>query len=401
MGKLTLSAPFGTEDIIIETGRLAKLAGGAVLVTMGETVVLVTSTGSRSPRGGVNFLPLTCEYIEKQYAAGRIPGGYFKRESRPGPWEILNARMIDRPMRPLFPKEWRKEIQIIATVLSFDKVNDPAICAMVGASTATTISDVPFDGPIGACRVALIGGEYVINPPLDLLENAQVNLIVAATESAVTMVEGEGKEASEEEMIDAIIAAHEAIKPIIGMQREFREKVGKEKMEVVEKEIDGDLLDRVIDVGADDLADALSIAKKQDRYAALSTASDKIIEAIAGDDEELQARTGEIKDYIHLIQRNIVRTQVVEEGIRIDGRRGADIRPINCKLRYFLVPTARPYLPVVRLKLWRLSLWVRAVMNSASIISWAIISYPSCCTTTFPPTVRVRQRCFVVRAAEK
>jgi polyribonucleotide nucleotidyltransferase len=333
MGKLTLSAPFGTEDIIIETGRLAKLAGGAVLVTMGETVVLVTSTGSRSPRGGVNFLPLTCEYIEKQYAAGRIPGGYFKRESRPGPWEILNARMIDRPMRPLFPKEWRKEIQIIATVLSFDKVNDPAICAMVGASTATTISDVPFDGPIGACRVALIGGEYVINPPLDLLENAQVNLIVAATESAVTMVEGEGKEASEEEMIDAIIAAHEAIKPIIGMQREFREKVGKEKMEVVEKEIDGDLLDRVIDVGADDLADALSIAKKQDRYAALSTASDKIIEAIAGDDEELQARTGEIKDYIHLIQRNIVRTQVVEEGIRIDGRRGADIRPINCEIK--------------------------------------------------------------------
>ncbi|MEE2786037.1 MAG: polyribonucleotide nucleotidyltransferase [Myxococcota bacterium] len=332
MGKVTLTAPFGTADITIETGRLAKLAGGAVLVTMGETVVLVTATGSKSPRGGVNFLPLTCEYIEKQYAAGRIPGGYFKREARPGPWEILNARLIDRPMRPLFPKDWRCEIQLIATVLSFDHVNDPAICAMVGASTATTISDIPFDGPLAACRVALIGGEYVINPPFDLHENAKVNLIVAATENAVTMVEGEGKEASEEEMIEAIIAAHEAIKPIIKLQRDLQSKVGKEKLEVVEQETDNDLLNRVIDVGAEDLGEALAIAKKQDRYAALSEASARIIETIVGDDEALAERTGEIKDYIQLIQRKIVRTQVVEQGIRIDGRRGADIRPITCEV---------------------------------------------------------------------
>jgi polyribonucleotide nucleotidyltransferase len=332
MGKFTLSAPFGTTDITIETGRLAKLAGGAVLVTMGETVVLVTSTGGSSPRAGVNFLPLTCEYIEKQYAAGRIPGGYFKRESRPGPWEILNARLIDRPMRPLFDKEWRCEIQIIATVLSFDKVNDPAICAMVGASFATTISDVPFDGPMGACRVALIGGEYVINPPLDLIENAEVNLIVAATENAVTMVEGEGKEASEEQMIDGIIAAHEAIKPIIELQKQFRAKVGKEKRATTPKEIDNELLERVIDAGADELDEVCFIPKKQERYAALKAVGDKIIETVIGDDEDLAKRAGEIKDYIHLIQRKIVRSRVAEEGIRIDGRRGADIRPINCEI---------------------------------------------------------------------
>ena len=185
---------------------------------------------------------------------------------------------------------------------------------------------------MGACRVALIGGEYVINPPLDVLENADVNLIVAATESAVTMVEGEGKEASEEQMIDAIIAAHEAIKPIIEMQKTFQAEVGKTKRETTPKEIDNELLERVIDVAADELAEVCFIPQKQERYAAVKDVSNKAIEAIVGDDEEMAARSGEISDYIHLIQRNIVRSQVVEEGIRIDGRRGADIRPINCEI---------------------------------------------------------------------
>ena len=197
MGIVTLEAPFGDTPITIETGKIAKQAGGSVVVTMGETVVLVTATGNSEPRPGVSFLPLTCEYLEKQYAAGKIPGGYFKRESRPGPWEVLNARLMDRPMRPLFPKHWRCEIQLIATVLSFDHVNDPAVCALVGASTATSISDIPFDGPIAGCRVSLIDGEYRINASFEARKGAKLNLVVAATADAVTMVEGEGEEASE------------------------------------------------------------------------------------------------------------------------------------------------------------------------------------------------------------
>ena len=214
MGVITLRAPFGANEIIIETGRLARQADGAVLVTMGETVVLVTVCGARSAKFGTDFLPLTVEYVEKHYAAGKIPGGYFKREGRLAPWEILNARLVDRPNRPLFPKHWRKEIQIIATVLCTDNENDPAILAMVGASAATCISDIPFEGPSAGCRIAKIDGQFVINPSLKALEGAELELIVDGTDEAVFMVEGEAREASEQSMIDAIIAAHNAIKPI-------------------------------------------------------------------------------------------------------------------------------------------------------------------------------------------
>ncbi|MEE2755790.1 MAG: polyribonucleotide nucleotidyltransferase [Myxococcota bacterium] len=332
MGKLALSIPFGNTDITIETGRLAKLTAGSCLVTMGETVVLITVAGGSSPRAGFDFLPLTCEYIEKQYAGGKIPGGYFKRETRPGPAEVLNARIIDRPMRPLFPKTWRKEIQIIATVLSFDKENDPAICALVGASAATTISDIPFDGPIGGCRVALIDGEYVINPTFEQTADAKLSLIVAATEDAVTMVEGEGKEASEAEMIDAIIAAHEAIKPIIKLQKDLQKKVGQTKQDVQEEQIDADLYERVVELSVDSLFDALAIPTKTERKAAVSSACAAVTEKLVAEDEELAGRTGEISGYLERVQRDIVRTQVCESGVRIDGRGPADIRAINCEI---------------------------------------------------------------------
>ncbi|MEZ4470064.1 MAG: polyribonucleotide nucleotidyltransferase [bacterium] len=332
MAKTTVKAPFGQADIIIETGELAKQAGGAVLVTMGDTVVLVTAVGGKSPRPGVDFLPLTCEYIEKQYAAGKIPGGYFKRESRPGPWEILNARLMDRPMRPLFPKTWRCEIQLIATVLSFDRQNDAAICAVVGASAATVISDVPFAGPVGACRVCLIDGKYVINPTFAEQEGAKLNLVVAATADAVTMVEGEGAEASETEMVDAIVAAHEAIKPIIKLQDTLRAKVGKEKRPVEEPVVDAALFHKVVDLALDPVADALAIVSKKARSKALSEANARVLATLTAEDESLGERSGEIYEYLHRVQRDIVRTQVVEEGVRIDGRRPADIRPIMCKL---------------------------------------------------------------------
>ncbi len=326
------TAPFGDTEITIETGRLAKQAGGAVLVTMGETVVLVTCTGSSSARPGVSFLPLTCDYVEKGYAAGKIPGGYFKREGRLATWEVLTSRLMDRPMRPLFPKNWRKEIQLIATVVSFDKQNDPAICAMVGASAATALSDIPFAGPIAGCKVAMIDGEFVVNPTFAQLGEADLELIVAATGDAVTMVEGEAKEASEEDVIDAIIAAHEAIKPIIELQNKMVARLGKEKQAVEEPKTDIELFHRVIDVALDDLADALAIADKKARGKAVKAASKAATAALIEEDESLAERAEEIGEYLYRIQKDIVRTQVVEEGVRIDGRGPADIRQITCDI---------------------------------------------------------------------
>lgn len=330
MGKTTLTVPFGTEDISIETGWLAKQASGSVLVTMGETVVLVTVTGNKSSRPGVDFLPLTCEYIEKMYAGGRIPGGYFKREARPGPAEILTCRLIDRPMRPLFPKHWRSEIQIIATVVSFDKVNDPAICAMVGASAATVISPLPFDGPVAACRVALIDGEYIINPSSESLESAKLALIVSATEDAVTMVEGEAKEASEGEMIEAIAAAHEAIKPICRLQLELGSKVGKEKWAVNAPEVDVELYEQILDLSVDGLGDASFVVEKDARKQAIKRVYDGVFAQLVEKDESLEERKGEIYKYLGSVQKDIVRTMVAESKVRIDGRGEADIRPITC-----------------------------------------------------------------------
>ena len=332
MARTTKTVRFGTTDITIETGHLAKQASGSVMVTMGETVVLVTCVGNTSSRPGVDFLPLTCEFIEKKYAAGRIPGGYFKREGRPGPSEILRARLMDRPMRPLFPKNWRAEIQLIATVLSFDKVNDPAICAMVGASTATVISDLPFDGPLGACRVALVDGEYIINPTYEQTEGAKLEVIVAATADAVTMVEGTGDEASEDEFVNAIIAGHEAIKPIIKVQDEFRKKVGKTKRPIVKEKTDTALFHKVIDLGLDPLADAVCIAEKKARGKATSAAVKQIVATLISQDAGMAERTDEIKGYARRLQKDIVRTQVVEEGVRIDGRKTDDVRAIVCDL---------------------------------------------------------------------
>jgi polyribonucleotide nucleotidyltransferase len=329
MGVVTLSAPYGANPIKIETGRLARQADGAVLVTQGDTVVLVTVCGTKSARPGVDFLPLTVEYVEKQYAAGKIPGGYFKREARQGNWEILTCRLIDRPNRPLFPKHWRKEIQIIATVMSTDNENDPAICAMVGASAAVAISDIPFEGPSAGCRVARIGGQFVLNPSLKVLKDAELELIVAGTEDAVCMVEGEAREASESTIVDAILFAHEAIKSICRMQREFMAKAGKPKQDATPPAVDAELYNRVIDVALDDMADALAIRDKKARRDAMSKASKKAIAQLLAQDPSLAGREAEINEHLHDLQSDIVRTQVVEEGIRLDGRRLEEIRPIS------------------------------------------------------------------------
>ena len=330
MGVITLKAPFGASEIIIETGRLARQADGAVLVTMGETVVLVTVCGAKSAKPGTDFLPLTVEYVEKHYASGKIPGGYFKREGRLAPWEILNARLVDRPNRPLFPKHWRKEIQVIATVLSTDNENDPAILAMVGASAATAISDIPFEGPSAGCRVAKIDGQFVINPSLKALEGAELELIVAGTDSEVCMVEGEAREASEQTMIDAIIAAHNALKPICALQSELVRRAGKPKQDIGAPVVDAALYDRVIDLALDRMADALSIVEKKARRSATSAAEKAVLAELLASDPSLVGREKEINDHLHSLEKTIVRTQVVENGTRLDGRRHDEIRPISC-----------------------------------------------------------------------
>jgi len=331
MGVVTMKARFGETELTIETGKVATLVSGAVTITMGETVVLVTAAGASSMRPGTNFLPLTCEYIEKKYAAGKIPGGYFKRETRPGPSEILVARLMDRPMRPLFPKTWRKDIQLIATVMSYDGEHDPAIAAMLGASAATCLSELPFDGPMAGCRVALVNDEYIINPTTTQLEGAKLNLIVAATKDAVTMVEGEGAEASEDEMLDAILAAHDAIKPIITLQEKLAKKAGKEKLVVTPEAIDADLFSRVVDLCIADLDRTLPNNSKSERKDSLSAIKKDVIAQLSAEDEAYAGREGEIKDYVEDIYREVVRTRVVETRERMDGRRLDEVRRIWCE----------------------------------------------------------------------
>ena len=332
MGVVRQQVNFGNVPIVIETGKIATQANGSVMVSMGESIVLVTVTGNKSARPGIDFLPLTCEYIEKKYAAGKIPGGYFKRESRPGPLEILNARLIDRPMRPLFPKAWRGDVQIIATVLSYDQVNDPAIAAIVGASAATCLSQLPFDGPAAACRVILKDDQYLINPSMEEQKDARLNLIVAATADAVTMVEGEGDEASEQEMLDAILTAHQAMKPVIKMQNQLAQDHGKEKWHVPALSIDAPLFAQVVDLCIEDLDATLPNNNKDARKQALKKIEQKTIQSLVDQDETLSERQDEIKGYIAKVYRSVVRNRVVETKERMDGRKLHQVRPIWCEV---------------------------------------------------------------------
>jgi len=213
-----LEVEFHGRPLIIETGRLAKQAGGSALIQFGESVVLVTATAQKTAREGIDFFPLTCDYQEKTFAAGKIPGGFFKREGRPAEREVLTSRLIDRPIRPLFPKGFRSETQVIATVLSHDRENDPDMISIVGASTALMLSDIPFNGPIGAVRVGRIGGKLVINPTASQLPESDLNLIVAASRDAIVMVEGGADILPEAQIQEALFAAHDAIQPLLDLQ---------------------------------------------------------------------------------------------------------------------------------------------------------------------------------------
>ena len=312
----------------IETGRIAKQASGSVVVTLGETVVLVTVVGTDQVREGVDFLPLTVEYQEMSYAGGRIPGNYFRRDmGRPGEIETLTARLIDRPLRPLFPDNYYYEIQIIATVLSTDKENEADVLALLGASAALEISDIPFQGPIAAVRVGRIDGAFVANPTRSEQENSDINLIVAGNRSAVVMVEGGGEFASESDMIDAIFYAHDAIQPMLDMQEEMKREVGQEKKIVANVTGDPSLEKKVVDLATTKLQDVITTADKLERQKKRDEVHHTVWEALS---EEYPEEDSEVGNIVHDLEKKMVRKMMLEEGKRIDGRSFTDVRPIEC-----------------------------------------------------------------------
>jgi polyribonucleotide nucleotidyltransferase len=262
--KHTVELDWGGRKLTLETGKVARQADGAVVATYGETTVLATVVAAKTPREGVDFLPLTVDYQEKYYAAGRIPGGYFKREGRPTEKETLVCRLIDRPIRPLFADGWRNETQVIVTTLSHDMENDPDILALVATSAALTLSGVPFMGPIGAARVGFINGEYVLNPMVDEMAESELDLVVAGTADAVLMVESEAKELSEDVMLGAVMFGHRHFQPVIQAIIQLAEKAAKEPRDLTVID-NADLEKEMLGLFEKDLRSAYSISKKQDR----------------------------------------------------------------------------------------------------------------------------------------
>ncbi|MFT7625726.1 MAG: polyribonucleotide nucleotidyltransferase, partial [Myxococcota bacterium] len=325
---VTKSVDVDGTTLSFETGKLAKQAGGAVMTRLGDTVVLVTATSAQTAREGIDFFPLTCDYVEKSYAAGKIPGNYFRREGRQNQFETLGSRLMDRPIRPLFPNGFRCETQVIATVLSHDKVHESHICAMNGASAALSISDIPFNGPTACVRVIRVNGELRANPTLDMMDDADIDLLVACGPEGIVMVEGGADFVPEADMIEALFYAHEKCQPIMACIEELRAEVGKEKRVVVEAKIDKALRTKVRRMAKGPLTKALAINEKLERYAQLDVAKGDILAKF--DADVLAASKGAIKGFIGEMKKDIVRANILDEGRRIGGRGPADVRGIVC-----------------------------------------------------------------------
>jgi polyribonucleotide nucleotidyltransferase len=317
------------KEIVFETGRLAKQASGAVLVGCGETLVLVTAVSEQEGREGIDFFPLTVDYLEMTYAAGKIPGGFFKREGRPTEKEILTARFIDRPIRPLFPKGFNAETQIIATVLSSDGEHDPDMLAINGASAALHISDIPFNGPIGAVRVGRVEGNLILNPsPLEDTYS-DLSLIVVGSPKGIVMVEGGSDQVPEDVILEAIYKGYEEILNILAAQEELREKVGKPKRATSPAVQDEALIQKIRDDWGSAVEGAIGIAEKLPRYAALKGVYRKILESLG---EIAETRRSEILGYLEKIEGEHIRSMILDKGVRIGGRGFKEVRPISCEV---------------------------------------------------------------------
>ena len=319
----------GGRKLTIEIGRMAKQANGSALIRYADTMVLVTATASKDVRNDIDFFPLSVEYQEKTYAAGKIPGGFFKREGRPSEKEILSARLIDRPLRPLFPDNYRNDTQIAAFVISSDQENDADVLGTLGASVALSISNIPFNGPIAAVRVGRIGGQFVINPTFTQLDESDLELVIAGTEDSILMVEGEAHEISEQEMIEALEFGQAYIKELINLQKEIISEISPVKMEVVAPDFPGDLPEKLENLGRNPIKDALQLTEKVSRHQKLDQIRDEIIEKLGEEYEEFQSK---IKEYLHNIEKEEVRQMIVQENRRLDGRGMDDIREITCEV---------------------------------------------------------------------
>ena len=317
---------WGGRPLILETGRIARQADGAVLATYGDTTVLATVVADRSPKAGIDFFPLTVNYQEKSYAAGKIPGGYFKREGRPSEKETLVSRLIDRPIRPLFVKGFKNETQVIATVLSHDLENDSDIVAMVAVSAALTISGVPFLGPIGAARVGFADGEYILNPTLEEMKESNLDLVVAGTGDAVLMVESQASELSEEVMLGAVMHGHREFQPIINAIISLAEKCAKEPREVPENN-DDELKEKVSGIARGDLEAAYQEADKSARQEKIAAAKDKVMADLLPEDADADTAIA-LSGAFTGLESDIVRGGILDTEKRIDGRGLADVRPI-------------------------------------------------------------------------
>ncbi len=355
--RLEVRCSLGGRDFIVETGAVAKQADGAVLVTFGESIVLVTATASRTIREGIDFFPLVVDYQEMAYAAGKIPGGFFKREGRPSEKEILTSRLIDRPLRPLFPKGFFNEVQIVATVLSADQENDPDVLAICGASAALEISDIPFQGPIAGVRVGRIQGQWIGNPTVSQLKESDVNLIVAGSREGVVMVEGGGQEISEEELLEAIFFGHRSLQPILDIQEELKGKrielenerrkaAGEAEIKALEKRpvpelsldpvlgrsvllADEPIRERIRTAGQEKIVQALAIARKKARNEQLEMARQETLAPLL---EEFPEKAGPIKAYYEALEKSVVRRPILQENRRVDGRAFNEVRPIDIQV---------------------------------------------------------------------
>ncbi len=327
---------FAGKTLSLESGRVAKQADGAVLIQYAETVILVTVVAAKEPKPDVDFLPLTVDYQERYYAAGKIPGGFFKREGRPRDREILTSRLIDRPMRPLFPKNFTYETQIIASVLSADQSHSTDFLGIIGASAALMISSIPFHGPVGAVRIGRIDGQFVLNPELGELEKSDINVVAACTRDAVMMVEGEAREVPEQVMLDAILFAHEQIRPILDLQEKLVAMVGQPKMQLPVKEPDHQRIQSVRHLVEGPLKEALLEAQKTKRQQRLDALKEEVVAKLApppdanGQVDPTQVR--KLKDIFHNLEREEMRRIVLEKGKRADGRGPRDIRAITCEV---------------------------------------------------------------------
>ena len=368
--------------LVLETGKIARQADGAVLATYGETCVLCTAVAQKEPRVGIDFFPLTINYQEKTFAAGKIPGGFFKREGRPSEKETLTSRLIDRPIRPLFHPRFHNETQVICTVVSHDLENDPDIVALVGASAALTLSGIPFMGPIAAARVGRIDGEFVLNPQIDEMENSDLDLVVAGTQEGVLMVESEASELSEEVMLGAVTFGHQHFQPVIDLIIDLAEVSAKSPWDLPDPPVElENATRRMKELGESELRAAYGEADKGARRDKIDGVKAAMLEQLGPEEFEPELLSALFKG----LEKDIVRGSILETGRRIDGRDTKTVRPIQCEVGVLPGPMAARFSPAVRPRHWSSPRLAPARTNRSSMRLPGITANISSSTTTSRP----------------